>query len=365
MYKADSIFRTKSIGGIRVKKKLLCFILLTLFYTLFFIYSFRYGLTTYQQTATIMTREGKAELQFRIPRPMQFMAKLKHNNYGDAELEGYCMNRIVGNTAYFNVTAPGRGEYGLEIYANDPATEGTTLFHVAQYLIQCEEDVKTEPLPKLPSGYLGAQPKFNEFGMGTLSDHDPVKHIDKNTFEIQIATAQEMRVTANLIEVDSEKDFPDFIFTQIQGSVVSFVVVLPKEGFYKLQLYAIPANDPSQQLPGVYNYLINCKRMTDRVIPFPKQYAQWKEGCCMESPMILHPDTCKGGEALFRVHVPKAAAVAVVAGDEWTHLESIQGGLWEGRVPLGKYFGRNCKVTLNANYGQDAMNYATLLEYHL
>lgn len=310
-----------------------------------------------------MTRDGKVELQFRIPKTMQFMAKLKSNHSSDSELEGYCMNRIVGNTAYFNITAPGRGEYGLEIYANDPAHEGTTLFHVAQYLIECNEDVKAVPLPKLPGGYLGAQPKFNEYGLNTLSHHDPVIHLEKNQLEIQFATAQEMRVTANLIEADTDKDFPDYVFTQTQGSVVSFVVTLPNPGFYKLQLYSIPASDTSQQLPGVYNYLINCKKITQQAFPFPKQYAQWKEGCFMETPLVLHPNC--GNEVLFRVLVPKAAAVAVVAGDEWTHLSSPQTGMWEGKVKLGGLYGRGVKVTLNANYGGDPTSYATLLEYNV
>jgi hypothetical protein len=52
------------------------------------------------------------------------------------------------------------------------------------------------------------------------------------------------------------------VFTQTQGSIVSFVMHLPNTGFFKLQLYAIPARDPSQQLPGVYNYLINCQKAT-------------------------------------------------------------------------------------------------------
>lgn len=293
------------------------------------------------------------------------MAKLKNNNRSDSELEGYCMNRIVGNTAYFNITAPGRGEYGLEIYANDPSTEGTTLFHVAQYLIECNEDVKSVPLPKLPSGYLGAQPKFNEYGLSTLSHHDPVIHLETNSVEIQFSTAQEMRVTANLIDAESDKDFPDFTLTQTQGSVVSFVVTLPAVGFYKLQLYSIPASDANQQLPGVYNYLINCKKVSQKAYPFPKQYAQWKEGCYMENPFILHPDS-KEDEVLFRVHVPKAAAVAVVAGDEWTHLSSPQSSMWEGRVKLGGLCGKDVKVTLNANYGgEDVTSYATLLEYRI
>lgn len=323
---------------------------------------FRYGLATYQQTATVLTRDGKAELQFRIPKTMQFMAKLKNNQCSDSELEGYCMNRIVGNTAYFNITAPGRGEFGLEIYANDPCTEGTTLFHVAQYLIECHEDVKAVPLPKLPAGYLGAQPKFSEFGLNTLSHHDPVIHLEKNSVDIQFSVAQDMRVTANLIDAEDEsKNYPDFVFTQTQGTVVSFVVTLPAVGFYKLQLYAIPAFETNSQLPGVYNYLINCKKMTAQANAFPKQYAQWKEGCYMDAPLAIH-NRC-GDDVLFRVVVPKASAVAVVAGDDWTHLTSPQSKMWEGIVKLKGLYNTGTKVTLNANFSDDPTSYATLLEY--
>ena len=322
---------------------------------------YRYGLATYQQTATVLTRDGKAELQFRIPKHMQFMAKLKDISHSDSELEGYCLNRIVGNTAYFNVTAPSRGEFGLEIYANDPSCEGTTLYHVAQFLIECHEDVKAVPLPKLPPGYLGAQPMFNEFGLNTLSHHDPIIHLDCNAVKIGFTTAQDMRVTANLIEVDTENEYLDWVFTQTQGRTIAFNVVLPNTGFYKLQLYSVPTRDTSQKLPGVYNYLINCKKITQQPIPFPKQYAQWKEGCYMEFPRecCLHPGC--GPEVFFKVIIPTASAVAVVVGDDWTHLTSPSPTVWEGNVKLT--YGRNTKVTLNANYGGDPTSYATLLEY--
>lgn len=325
---------------------------------------FKYGLQTYQTTATILTREGKVELQIRIPKQMQFMAKLKQNEMSDSELEGYIMNRVVGNTAYFNITAPCRGEFGLEIYANDPSMEGQTLYHVAQYMIECHEDVKTVPLPKLPHGYLGPQPKFNDFGLNTLSHHDSVIHLETNSVEIQFATAQEMRVTANLIGVDDEKEHPDLVFTQTQGSIVSFVMHLPNTGFYKLQLYAIPARDPSQQLPGVYNYLINCQKATRPSLPFPKQYAQWKEGCYMWEPLTLHKDV-SGPTVNFKIGIPKAEAVAVVADNDWVHLQASQPGVWEGKVPLDKHYGKGVKVTVNANYGGDRTNYATLLEYNI
>ncbi len=75
------------------------------------------------------------------------------------------------------------------------------------------------------------------------------------------------------------------------------------------------------------------------VFPFPKQYAQWKEGCFMYEPGVI--PTTRGPHAAqaqldklpqqvnFRVSIPKAEAVAVVADQNWTHLERLQVGRLE------------------------------------
>lgn len=326
----------------------------------------KYGLLTFQQSAAILTRDGKAELQIRMPeQPRQFMAKLKSNNFSDDDLEGYIIDRVVGHTAYFNISLPGRGEYGLELYANDPVKEGMTLYHIAQYLIVCNEDVKALQLPKLPPGYLGSQPKFEEFGLRALSHPTKVIFLDGNYVEIQLSTAEAMRVTANLISVEENKDYPECVFTQSEGSVVSFVILVSKSGFYKLQLYALPCRDTSQQLPGIYNYLVHVPTIVKPAYPFPKQYAQWKEGCYMWEPLILalHAER-KSPTVNFKVSIPSANAVAVVVDQDWTTLEKT-GNIWEGRVELGKYWGTNTRVTLNANLGGDASSFATLLEYNI
>jgi hypothetical protein len=334
---------------------------------------YRYNLSTYQQTATLHTVEGKVELQVKVPCNMQFMAKLKANNYSDPELEGYVLHRVVGNTAYFNISCPGRGEYGLEIYANNPEKEGSTLYHVAQYLILCQEDVKVERLPTLPHGYLGKQQRFDEFGLICVSHVDPVVHLDVNTITIAMKQVEPMRVTANLIAVDSDEEFPDFVFSNCLDKQITFIVNLPTAGYYKLQIYAMPLSDPSQQLPGVFNYLINCRSVTQAVFPFPKQYAQWKEGCFMYEPGVI--PTNRGphanevniaklpANAHFRVSIPKAEAVAVVADQNWTHLERLAGCEWAGIVDVMGLYGKGVKITLNANFGEDKTSYSTLLEY--
>lgn len=46
-----------------------------------------------------------------MPKQMQFMTKLKHNDQNYADLVGYVTRRIVGNNVCFDITAPSRGEY--------------------------------------------------------------------------------------------------------------------------------------------------------------------------------------------------------------------------------------------------------------
>ena len=76
-------------------------------------------------------------------------------------------------------SAPAKGEYGLEIYANDPELDGNSLYHAYQYLIICMESVgNVEPLPMLPPGFLGAQATFRKLGLSCATHEDPYIHID-------------------------------------------------------------------------------------------------------------------------------------------------------------------------------------------
>jgi len=184
-----------------------------------------------------------------------------------------------------------------------------------------------------------------------------------------------MRVTANLISVEDEQEHQDYIFSNTVGTNISFIINLPSTGFFKLQIYGVAMADKRQELPGIYNYLINCRQITQAVFPFPKQYAQWKEGCFMAEPGVIPTPRGPFGSQVqkerlpekvnFRVAIPGAEAVAVVANQEWTHLERLDNQEWTGPVKVNHCYGTGAKVTLNANFGGDKTSYATLLEYVL
>ncbi|XP_021365523.1 uncharacterized protein LOC110458235 [Mizuhopecten yessoensis] len=178
--------------------------------------------------------------------------------------------------------------------------------------------------PELPEGYLGAQGSFGEL----------------------------------------EKENNEYVFTHTRDNIVEFVIQLPEMGYYKLQLFALPVSDDSKYLPNVFNYLIHFTRAMQPVYPYPKQYAQWKEGCYLNKPLILHNEATLTNIQLS-VHVPRAKGVAIVANVEWFHFENRGGPVWEGTLSLDHLWGKNPKIILNANLSDDETKYCTLLEYKL
>lgn len=226
-------------------------------------------------------------------------------------------------------------------------------------------DTNMDKKPELPEGYLGPQEKFAELGLETLSHPEPEITARDNHLEIKIKAKTHVKFTTQLINCRNDKDLSKYVFAQTRESVVHFLVHMPESDYYKLQLYCLPAADPSKSLPNVYNYLIHCTRALQPVYPFPKQYAQWKDGCFIEEPRVLHTNS-KLTNINWQVKVPNAKAVAVIAEGEWHHFEDRGHDMWTAKFDLDKYRGKNSKVTLSANFqGAEESKYSTLLEYLL
>ncbi|KAL4232089.1 hypothetical protein ACF0H5_009665 [Mactra antiquata] len=217
--------------------------------------------------------------------------------------------------------------------------------------------------PELQKGFLGPQPKFAESGLTAVSHKDAEINLDGNKVEVKIQFSKAVKVTANLTNCAKNEELPQHVFTQTRGDVISFMASLPEVGYYKLQIFALLLPDESKTLPGVFNYLVNCTRISNGVITYPKQFAQWKEGCYIEEPTNLDPNSDLSN-VKFSAFIPNAKSAAVVADGSWTHLENNGDGLWEGKVNLNPYRFKDAKITLNANYGEEN-KFSTLLEYRV
>ena len=219
----------------------------------------------------------------------------------------------------------------------------------------------------MAEGYLGPQERFSELGLSVLSHDHPEITARENHLEIKLKARNHVKITHQLVMCKNDHDFSEYVLVQNKDGVVHLHVHMP-EGpeWYKLQIYALPASDPSKSLPNVYNYLIHCVRCTLPVYPFPKQFAQWKDGCYLHEPMVLNEHS-KLTNIKFYVMVPKAKKVAVVAqGEEWFPLEHKGGPTYEGKCSLDHLRGKDAKVTLCACFdASDENKFSTLLEYHI
>lgn len=220
--------------------------------------------------------------------------------------------------------------------------------------------------PEIHDGYLGTKPEFAEYGL-ELDTHKKFEFkAQPNHVEIKLKAKKPVKMTQKLIECKTGKDLSEYAFCQMMNQLITFHVHLPTEGYYKFQAYALPADNETKAIPNVLNYLINCNRVTSQSFPFPRQYADWKMGCFLLEPMVLHPKSnLKNVE--WHVKIPNAKKVAIVVSDEWVFLERKGGPIWQGKTNLDAYKGKNEKVTVRGNFVSEdkASDFRTLLEYKI
>lgn len=325
-----------------------------------------------------VAKNGLAEVKFRLNTAvrLRFMAKLKSNDRDEKSLAPYVMYRTIGDTVVFRVSAPTEGEFGLEIYANNPELGGNTLQHVYQYLVIAKEVPDTvEPFPTLTTGFLGPQVSYSQLGLTTIDQVDPFIQTASGDLQVSFGTTQPLRVTSQLTYVSSSepRDCSEYILQQGSQTGVTFIIKLTEKGMYKFQVFAAPQASTVDSLPGVFNYLIDCRGTLTNLAPFPKQFGPWKEGCYLYEPLDGHLQANRPSQGsassyqhiYFSMEVPKAVNVAIIIGTEWTQLVQKSPGRWEAEVFMEKHWGKERKASVCANFNTAATSYSTLLEYSM
>ena len=95
----------------------------------------QYGLIANHPNAILAAPNGQAQVSFTKTREVRLFARLVKDGMTDDSLEQCVGVDEQDNQIYVTVRLPVRGEYGLEIYANEPAREGDTFTHMCQYLV--------------------------------------------------------------------------------------------------------------------------------------------------------------------------------------------------------------------------------------
>ncbi|CAH1783750.1 unnamed protein product, partial [Owenia fusiformis] len=105
----------------------------------------QYGLIPSHKDGVITAVNGRCELRFAKTRRVRLLCKLQKEGVGEAALEKCVTEQEVDNQSIVTVNLPKAGEYGLEIYANDPAKDGDTFTHMCQYLVRYDDSTGPGP----------------------------------------------------------------------------------------------------------------------------------------------------------------------------------------------------------------------------
>ncbi|XP_041357159.1 uncharacterized protein LOC121374228 [Gigantopelta aegis] len=242
--------------------------------------------------------------------------------------------------------------------------ESTTYATLLEYIISDAEKTD-DPWPLVEGNYLGSLGNFTKFGFVTDSHKTEKFSTSKNECEIKMKTKKDVRTKALLIDcADQSKEMSHCVFTQRKDDTIFYNIIFPKSGFYKFEIFALPASDESKSLINVFNYLIKATGETKEGYGYPKQYTQWEGGCYLYEPLVLNSSSDLKNVS-FKVHIPKAKAVAIIVdGKEWHYLE-LKGENFEGTVDLEACRHKGVGVMLDANFGEESDTYQRLLEYKI
>ena len=95
----------------------------------------QYGLQPSHKTALLAAPNGRADVAFTKTRDVRLYARLVKDGIDEDTLENAVTIHEQDNQVFVTVQLPVLGEYGLEVYANEPAREGDTFTHMCQYLV--------------------------------------------------------------------------------------------------------------------------------------------------------------------------------------------------------------------------------------
>ena len=324
---------------------------------------FHYGLKpkgTYD--AVLETDTGRLEISFRKPSdiPLSFNTRLEAD---DEHLDGYVIHRVDPHEVVFTANLPRRGVFFFTIFACD--TERSDAYsNVCSFRIKCTK-VETKPVmrfPKLLNGY-GTTPLASELGLLVDSLEDAFTVLNDEKLILNLRFGTDVKVSHKLISGNHDMPIEGFDRHAFQryrdDRFLSYLIRFPQKGVYCFSLYAAEKNSKASVLECACRFVIQCN-VTPSGPPkiYPRTHQYWL-GCRLHEPST--GDLKINKNIKFKVEVPGADAVAVIASGKWYYLKKGGDKLWEGNAHMGKEEGSTAGV-----YAQyETRDFFPLLEYKL
>ncbi|MCL0059926.1 hypothetical protein M1O20_05560 [Dehalococcoidia bacterium] len=215
---------------------------------------------------------------------------------------------------------PGPGDYSLIIFAGKRG-EAEELESVIEYTVKVSKG-----LPG-PIGFPLVWPGFFEKNLEFVSHPGGIIEVEHSVV-VTISAPEDVQLSAE-VEQDSQR-LPRLTFVQREGEYYVIEAVFPGPGDYSLIIFAGKRGEA--ELWRVIEYTVKVSKGLPGPIGFPETYRDFRE----EEVYLYSPKAGylqSGSIQLFKLRVPRAESVAVIAGNEWHHLVK-RGSLFEGRAPI-------------------------------
>lgn len=197
------------------------------------------------------------------------------------------------------------------------------------------------------------QPEFFKCGL-ELDTHRQSSINATGPIEIDLTAHRDVAMLARLT-CGKEQVAGSYTFVEKDGDRMKVAVAFPHPGSYTLRLYARLGN-VGENLKWVADYQVNVTSLSKPCQCFPESL----EAFIQHDARLMSPRTGKlegGTSQQFRLMVPGAKVVAVIAGKKWSYLQR-DGDIFEGTVEVTDEPMQVC-----VNFG-NSREYQVLLTYN-
>ena len=200
------------------------------------------------EDGVIDSSDGKIEIRFECKEDaLNLLHYLRHNDLSDFLLQKYAIARIDGQELVINMKLPQGGLYAFKLFADEPKPKAEDLPNVCNYLIKVTNSgVKNDPYPELHGGILGRSPMAQLLNVKSSEEYSLVQP-DDNRIQLDFEADDSLEL---LCQITHKSLKPESLRQTVQRTTsdtgYSFVVKLPQQGEYGINIFARYKDDPSR-----------------------------------------------------------------------------------------------------------------------
>lgn len=303
---------------------------------------FSHGFQLVSHPKAVIRTDAELEIILGAARDVSIMTKLMKNG---KELENMTFTRRENDGYAISALFPDKGEYELKIFVKRHSSQGTYAMAMDYKIIAESGSGSDASFPKIDTG-------FYEAGFRPVSHNQAAIRIDSRA-EIVVDTPDEYLMIATLKRGTSELKSATFV--QRDKDAYRISLAPPTKGDYKLSLFSKRATEQGNYR-WVMDYDVIAGDGSGDAGGFPETF----EAFTKHNVRLFYPMNGRlklTSTQNFKLYVPSAESVAIVADGQWTQLIK-NGDIFEGAASIGTE-----DIMVFGKYPGNE-KYSGLLKYH-